>query len=56
MKSGSASQPNLFEQIGARRLPMPRQKEQLAMLIGTLLLEIVAATASEEISNEQNYR
>ncbi len=57
MKPNSASvQPNLFEQDGARCLPAPQQKEQLAMLIGTLLLEIAAATASGEVSNEQDHR
>jgi len=56
MKPNSASiQPSLFEQDGARDLPVPRQKEQLATLVGALLLEIAAALASGEISNDQDH-
>ncbi len=56
MKLRSASiQPNLFEQDEARSLPVPRQKEQLATLIKTLLLEITAASTSGEIGNDQDH-
>ena len=56
MKPNSTNiQPNLFEQDGARGLPVLQQKEQLATLIGALLLEVVAAMASGEISNDQDH-
>lgn len=56
MKHKSAStQPDLFEQDERRILPIPPQKEQLAMLIEALLLEIAAALASGEISDDQDH-
>ena len=56
MKLRSASiQPSLFEQDEARGLPMLRQKEQLATLIKTLLLEITAVSTSGESGNDQDH-
>lgn len=56
MKLRSASiQPSLFDQDETRSVTVPQQKEQLATLIGTLLLEITAASTSGEISDDQDH-
>jgi hypothetical protein len=56
MKHKSASiQPDLFEPDERRVLPIPSQKEQLATLVEALLLEIAAALASGEISDDQDH-
>jgi hypothetical protein len=48
-------QPDLFEQDGARGVPVPQRKEQLATLIEALLLEIAAAMTTREIRNDQDH-
>ncbi len=55
MKHKSASiQPDLFEQDEPSVLPVS-QKEQLAMLVEALLLEIAAALGSGEVSDDQDH-
>ena len=56
MKRKNASiQPDLFEQDERRALPVPSQKELLATLVEALLLEIAAALAGGESSDDQDY-
>ena len=56
MKHKSASsQPDLFEQEEPRALPPPLQREQLAALVETLLLEIVLALAAREVGDDQDH-
>jgi len=56
MKHKSAStQPDLFEQDERRVLPVPSQKEQLAMLVEALLLEIAVALADGEAGDDQDH-
>jgi len=56
MKHKSASiQPDLFKQDEPRVSPLPSQKEQLATLVGALLLEIAAALASGEVVDDENH-
>jgi hypothetical protein len=56
MKHKSASsQPDLFEQEEPHALPPPLQKEQLATLIETLLLEIAVALAAGEVGDDQDH-
>jgi hypothetical protein len=56
MKLKKASiQPDLFEQDEPRVLPALAQKEQLAMLVEALLLEIVAALANGEVGDDQDH-
>jgi len=56
MKPRSASiHPDLFEQDERRALPVPSQKELLATLVEALLLEIAAALAGGEISDDQDH-
>jgi hypothetical protein len=56
MKHKSASsQPDLFEQEEPRVLPSPSQKEQLAILVEALLLEIAVALANGKIGDDQDH-
>ena len=56
MKPKRASiQPDLFEQDEPRVLPVPSQKEQLAVLVEALLREIAAALASGEVGDDQDH-
>ena len=56
MKRKNASiQPDLFEQDEPRVLPVLSQKEQLATLVETLLLEIAAALVSGEVGNDEDH-
>ena len=56
MKHKSASvQPDLFEREEPRALPSPLQKEQLARLVETLLLEIAVALAAREVGDDQDH-
>ena len=56
MKHKSASsQPDLFEQEEQRVLPSPLQKEQLAILVEALLIEIAAALANGEVGDDQDH-
>ena len=56
MKRKNASiQPDLFEQDEPRVLPVLSQKEQLATLIETLLLEIAAALVSGEVGDDEDH-
>jgi hypothetical protein len=56
MKHKSASsQPDLFEQEEQRVLPSPLQKEQLAILVEALLLEIAVALANGKIGDDQDH-
>ena len=56
MKHKSASiQPDLFEQEGPRALPSLLQKEQLAMLVEALLLEIAVALVNGKIGDDQDH-
>jgi hypothetical protein len=56
MKRKNASiQPDLFEQDGPRVLPVLSQKEQLATLVETLLLEIAAALVSGEVGDDEDH-
>jgi hypothetical protein len=56
MKHKSASsQPDLFKQEARRVLPTPLQKEQLAILVQTLLLEIAVALANGKIGDDQDH-
>jgi len=50
----ASSQPDLFEQEEPRVLPSPLQKEQLAMLVEALLLEIAVALANGKIGDDQD--
>ena len=47
--------PDLFEQDERRVLPVLSQKELLATLVEALLLEIAAALAGGEISDDQDH-
>jgi len=51
----ASSQPDLFEQEEPRVLPSPLQKEQLAMLVEALLLEIAVALANGKICDDQDH-
>ena len=56
MKRKNASiQPDLFEQDEPRVLPALSQREQLATLVETLLLEIAATLASEEVGDDEDH-
>jgi hypothetical protein len=56
MKRKNASiQPDLFEQDKPRVLPALSQKEQLATLVETLLLEIAVALASGEVGDDEDH-
>ena len=56
MKYKSASsQPDLFEQEEPRALPSPSQREQLAILVEALLLEIAVALATREVGGDQDH-
>jgi hypothetical protein len=56
MKYKSASsQPDLFEQEEPRALPSPLQREQLAILVEALLLEIAVALATREVGGDQDH-
>jgi hypothetical protein len=56
MKRKNASiQPDLFEQDEPRVLPVLSQKEQLATLVETLLLEIAAALVSGEVGDDEDH-
>ena len=50
-----STQQDLFEQDEPRVLPVPSQKEQLAVLVGALLREIAAALASGEVGDDQDH-
>ena len=52
---GASIQPDLFEQEEPRALPSPLQKEQLARLVETLLLEIAVALAAREVGDDQDH-
>ena len=57
MKHKSASiQPDLFEREGPCTSPSLLQKERLATLLETLLLEIAVALAAEEAGDDQDHR
>ena len=51
----ASTQPDLFEQDEPRVLPVPSQKEQLAVLVEALLREIAAALASGEVGDDQDH-
>jgi hypothetical protein len=51
----ASSQPDLFEQEEQRVLPSPLQKEQLAILVEALLLEIAVALANGKIGDDQDH-
>jgi hypothetical protein len=51
----ASTQPDLFEQYEPRVLPVPSQKEQLAVLVEALLREIAAALASGEVGDDQDH-
>jgi hypothetical protein len=56
MKYKSASsQPDRFEQEEPRALPSPLQREQLAILVEALLLEIAVALATREVGGDQDH-
>jgi hypothetical protein len=56
MKQRSASiQPDLFVQHESRALPTLSQKEQLAILVEALLLEIAVALAAGEMVDDQDH-
>ena len=56
MKHKSASiQPDLFEQDRPPILPVPSQKERLAILVEALLFEIAAALANGEVGDDQDH-
>ena len=56
MKRKSVSvQPDLFEQNRPGVLLVPLDKEPLAALVKTLLLEIAAALASGKVANDQDH-
>ena len=56
MKRKNASiQPDLFVQDEPRVLPVLSQKEQLATLVETLLLEIAVALAAREVGDDQDH-
>ncbi|HWN49873.1 MAG TPA: hypothetical protein VNO18_08615 [Xanthobacteraceae bacterium] len=56
MKRKNASiQPDLFEQDEPRVLPVLSQKEQLATLVETLLIEIAAALVSGEVGDDEDH-
>ena len=48
-------QPDLFEQVEPRVLPVLSQREQLATLVETLLLEIAAALVSGEVGDDEDH-
>jgi hypothetical protein len=52
---GASIQPDLFEQEEPRTLPSRLQKEQLATLLETLLIEIAVALAAREVGDDQDY-
>ena len=56
MKRKDASiQPDLFEQDEPLVLPALSQKEQLATLVETLLLEIAVALAAGRVGDDQDH-
>ena len=56
MKPKNATiQPDLFEQDEPRVLPVLSQKEQLATLVETLLLEIAATLVSGEVGDDEDH-
>ena len=56
MKRKNASiQPDLFEQNRPGVLLVPLHKEQLAVLVKALLLEIAAALANGEAGDDQDH-
>ena len=56
MKHKSASiQPDLFEQEEPGTLPSLLQKEQLATLLATLLIEIAVALAAGKVGDDQDH-
>jgi hypothetical protein len=56
MKRKSVSvQPDLFAQNRPSVLPVPLHKEQLAVLVKALLLEIAATLASGKVANDQDH-
>jgi hypothetical protein len=54
-RKNSSIQPDLFEQDEPRVLPVLSQKEQLATLVETLLLEIAAALVSGEVGDDEDH-
>ena len=56
MKRKNASiQPDLLQQDEPRVLPVLSQKEELATLVETLLLEIAAALVSGEVGDDEDH-
>jgi hypothetical protein len=56
MKKKTASRrPNLFDVDEHQAAPIPKQREQLATLIGALLREIAAALAAGEVGDDKDH-
>jgi hypothetical protein len=56
MKKKTASRrPDLFDVDGHQAALIPKQREQLAMLMGALLREIAAALAVGEVGDDKDH-
>jgi hypothetical protein len=56
MKKKTASrQPDLFDVDEHQTAPIPKQREQLATLVGALLREIAAALAAGEVGDDKDH-
>jgi hypothetical protein len=56
MKQKTANrQPDLFDVNEHQTAPIPKQREQLATLVGALLREIAAALAAGEVGDDKDH-
>lgn len=55
-RNPEALQPGLFDRNGPQLALLPAQQAQLSTLVEALFIEIAAALASGEVSDEQDHR
>ena len=54
-KKTASRQQDLFDVDEHQTVPIPKQREQLATLVGALLREIAAALAAGEVGDDQDH-
>jgi len=54
-KKAGGRQPDLFEVDEHKTAPIPKQREQLATLVGALLREIAEALAAGEVGDDKDH-
>jgi hypothetical protein len=54
-KKAASRQPDLFEVDKRQTALIPKQREQLATLVGALLREIAAALAAGEVGDDKDH-